>query len=418
MGQIVFQATLGGQTALVGQNTASSYSLTLPLATDTLIGKATTDTLTNKTISGSSNTLSNIGNSSLTNSSITIGSTSVSLGGTATTISGLTLTSGAFNGTLGATTPSTAVVTSLTDSGLTAGRVNYNGTGGLLVDSANLTFDGTNLGIGLTPTSAKGNLQVNTAISYTDTGILATFASSVAGYNQVILQNTNSGATASTNFNVSNNNGTATTNFGEFGINSSAFTGTGSFSQAGYTYLASASTDLAIGTYGSNAIHFVVNNGATDAMTIDTNGNLLVGNTSAIFGNTNRGVINVNGTSTALLSLSSGASTSTAGYMYWDGSNLQVVNNSTSGALTFNTNAATERMRITSTGNVGIGTSSPATSALLDVQSTSAGIRFPNMTTTQKNAISSPVAGLTVFDTTLGKLCVYSGSAWQTITSV
>ena len=50
MGQIVFQATLGGQTALVGQNTASSYSLTLPLATDTLVGKATTDTLTNKTL--------------------------------------------------------------------------------------------------------------------------------------------------------------------------------------------------------------------------------------------------------------------------------------------------------------------------------------------------------------------------------
>jgi hypothetical protein len=170
--------------------------------------------------------------------------------------------------------------TSVTDSGLTAGRVNYNGTGGLLVDSANLTFDGTNLGIGLTPTSAKGNLQVNTAISYTDTGILATFASSVAGYNQIILQNTNSGATASTNFNVSNNNGTATTNFGEFGINSSAFTGSGSFNQAGYTYLASGSTDLAIGTYGSNAIHFVINSGATDAMTIDTNGRLGIGTSS------------------------------------------------------------------------------------------------------------------------------------------
>ena len=37
MGQIVFQATLGGQTALVGQNTASSYSLTLPLATDMIM---------------------------------------------------------------------------------------------------------------------------------------------------------------------------------------------------------------------------------------------------------------------------------------------------------------------------------------------------------------------------------------------
>jgi hypothetical protein len=43
---------------------------------------------------------------------------------------------------------------------------------------------------------------------------------------------------------------------------------------------------------------------------------------------------------------------------------------------------------------------------------------MPNMTTTQKNAIASPAAGLMVFDTTLAKLCVYSGSAWQTITSV
>jgi hypothetical protein len=43
---------------------------------------------------------------------------------------------------------------------------------------------------------------------------------------------------------------------------------------------------------------------------------------------------------------------------------------------------------------------------------------MPNMTTTQKNAISSPAAGLIVFDTTLAKLAVYSGSAWQTVTSV
>lgn len=47
-------------------------------------------TLTNKTIDAANNTLSNIGNSSLTNSSITIGSTSVSLGGTSTTLAGLT----------------------------------------------------------------------------------------------------------------------------------------------------------------------------------------------------------------------------------------------------------------------------------------------------------------------------------------
>ena len=68
-------------------------------------------------------------------------------------------------------------------------------------------------------------------------------------------------------------------------------------------------------------------------------------------------------------------------------------------------------------GSVGIGTT-PAASAVLDAQSTTQGVRFPNMTTTQKNAIGTPAAGLVIFDTTLAKLCVYSGTAWQTITSV
>jgi hypothetical protein len=39
-----------------------------------------------------------------------------------------------------------------------------------------------------------------------------------------------------------------------------------------------------------------------------------------------------------------------------------------------------------------------------------------NVTTTEKNALA-PEAGWVVFDTTLGKLCVYTGAAWQTITS-
>ena len=65
-------------------------TLTLPTSTDTLVGRATTDTLTNKSISGSTNTFTNIPNSGLTNSSITVGSTVFALGATSLTLAGLT----------------------------------------------------------------------------------------------------------------------------------------------------------------------------------------------------------------------------------------------------------------------------------------------------------------------------------------
>jgi hypothetical protein len=90
----------------------------------------------------------------------------------------------------------------------------------------------------------------------------------------------------------------------------------------------------------------------------------------------------------------------------------------TTDAIIFKTASQTERMRITTGGDVGIGTATPNASAILDVQSTTKGLRLPNMTTVQKNAIATPAAGLMVFDTTLAKACVYSGAAWETITSI
>ena len=102
----------------------------------------------------------------------------------------------------------------------------------------------------------------------------------------------------------------------------------------------------------------------------------------------------------------------------------------TSGAVVFNDAGADVDFRVegdtdanllfvdASADAIGIGTASPNASAILDAQSTTKGVRMPNMTTTQKNAIVSPAAGLMVFDTTLAKLSVYSGVAWETITSL
>jgi hypothetical protein len=74
-------------------------------------------------------------------------------------------------------------------------------------------------------------------------------------------------------------------------------------------------------------------------------------------------------------------------------------------------NSLSERMTIKNDGGIGIGVSTPSTTALLDLTSTTRGFLPPRLTTVQKNAIVSPAFGLVVYDTTLNNLCVYNG-AW------
>lgn len=60
------------------------------------------------------------------------------------------------------------------------------------------------------------------------------------------------------------------------------------------------------------------------------------------------------------------------------------------------------------------GTSSTSvSSAQIAINSTTRGFLPPRMTTTQKNAISSPASGLIVYDTTTNKLCCYNGTSWN-----
>ena len=58
-----------------------------------------------------------------------------------------------------------------------------------------------------------------------------------------------------------------------------------------------------------------------------------------------------------------------------------------------------ERMRINGNGNVGIGTTSPSKSALLDLTSTTKGFLPPRMTATQASAVTSPAEGLILYVT-------------------
>ncbi len=64
--------------------------------------------------------------------------------------------------------------------------------------------------------------------------------------------------------------------------------------------------------------------------------------------------------------------------------------------------------------SVGINTDGSAAnaSAMLDVSSTTKGFLPPRMTTTQRDAITSPAEGLTIYNTTIKSVQVYNGTAW------
>ena len=284
-------------TTLASSNSATAaYTLTLPvnagtsgyvLSTDgtgitSWVANSSSGTVTSVNASGGTTGLSFSGGPVTTSGTLTLGGTlAVANGGTGVTTStgtgSVVLSTSPTLVTPALGTPSSGTVTNLTGTA----SININGTVGATTPTTG-AFTTATASTSVTTPFYIANGTITSALTagaysygtlgYSDTGIFSSFTLSQNSYNQMILQNMNSGAAASADFIVSNNNGTATTYYGDFGINSSGFTGSGSLNLANAVYLYSNSGDLVLGTATSNAVHFVINGGTTDAVVIATTG--------------------------------------------------------------------------------------------------------------------------------------------------
>jgi hypothetical protein len=156
--------TIGGTTPAAGAFTTLTSSSTTTLngttipASKTLVDTDSSQTLTNKSMSGSANTFTNLPNSAFTNSSITIGSTNVALGGTITTFAGTSISG------------STNTLSNIGNSSLTNSAITINGSSVSLGGSITVTATATNaltIGTGLSGTSYNGSSPVTIAIDST-----------------------------------------------------------------------------------------------------------------------------------------------------------------------------------------------------------------------------------------------------------
>jgi hypothetical protein len=112
--------------------------------------------------------------------------------------------------------------------------------------------------------------------------LLGSFSANSNTFAQFVIQNANTGTQSSVDFVVNNDRSTNDTYFGDFGMNSSGFSGPGVLDLPNAVYLYAKDADLVLGTHSANAIHFVVANGTTDAMNINSSGVVTLGTALAV----------------------------------------------------------------------------------------------------------------------------------------
>lgn len=79
----------------------------------------------------------------------------------------------------------------------------------------------------------------------------------------------------------------------------------------------------------------------------------------------------------------------------------------------FNALADVTALSLRSNGQAGLFTATPDASAALDISSSSRGLLPPRLSLAQRDAIASPAAGLTIFNTTSNHLNYYDGTMWR-----
>src|SRR5664279_2540258 len=65
--------------------------------------------------------------------------------------------------------------------------------------------------------------------------------------------------------------------------------------------------------------------------------------------------------------------------------------------------------------SVGIGTTTPNTSSILEIKASNKGLLIPRTSTTSRTAIVNPAKGLIVYDTTTNSFWYHNGGAWTQI---